>query len=114
MSDWCQVNCLRYPPHCPTDMCTCLTSCRASPSSPSLTDFSCSRACLRYPQECPRGCQCSAASDDSSQPGLTGAEDVIIDVRSQEAGARPGYRLLPPQYPIQWRILPKLILFQLS
>ena len=94
-------------------MCTCLTSCRASPSSPELTDFSCSRSCLRYPhtQECPRGCQCEAS--DPGEPGLAGAEDVIIDVRSQEAEAgalRPGYyRLLPPLHPIQWSFPPRVI-----
>ena len=94
-----------------SDMCTCLTSCRASPAYPELTDFSCSRSCLRYPhnQECPRGCECEAS--DPEETGLTGAEDVIIDVRSQEAGAlRPGYlRLLPPLHPIQWSVLPRLI-----
>ncbi len=28
MSDWCQQNCLAYPPHCPPSICTCLDQCR--------------------------------------------------------------------------------------
>lgn len=27
MTDWCQSNCLRYPPNCPSSLCYCPSSC---------------------------------------------------------------------------------------
>ena len=79
MSQWCQVNCLSYPPHCPPTICTCLSICQAKPGQTLHTDFSCSRSCLRFPhtEECPDQCQCT------SNPGtdFSDLEAVIIDAR---------------------------------
>ena len=111
MSDWCQLNCLRYPPHCPSHMCTCLTTCRAVTNDNNLTDFECSKRCLRYPHsgQCPAQCRCSAnPGQDSSN-----LDAVIIDarghsqVRAQTTNSKPiFYNLITPLSPVQWQILP--------
>ena len=115
MSDWCQLNCLRYPPHCPETMCTCLTSCRALPNQENITDFKCSKRCLRYPHrdQCPKQCKCSSdpAEDNDS------IDAVIIDARghAQVRAQKPKpsiqtfYKLYNPLYPVQWTFTPTLI-----
>jgi len=115
MSDWCQLNCLRYPPHCPETMCTCLTSCRALPNQENITDFKCSKRCLRYPHrdQCPKQCKCSSdpAEDNDS------IDAVIIDARghAQVRAQKPNpsmqtfYKLYNPLYPVQWTFTPTLI-----
>lgn len=122
MSDWCQLNCLRYPPHCPQTMCTCLTTCKAADNARDerdqpLTDFECSKRCLRYPHndQCPRQCKCS------SDPGedLSSFDAVVIDARGQSRvdprPARPTliqpnlYSIpMSPLVPLYWQYLPLL------
>jgi len=68
MYDWCQKNCLSYPPNCPKDRCTCPTECTAIGRLAGLegTDVYCHRKCLRYPSECPKEeCECVEKIDPS-------------------------------------------------
>ena len=113
MSDWCQVNCLRYPPHCPAHMCKCLSTCRVDQTRDSdLSDFECSKRCLRYPHtdQCPRQCRCSSDPGQPSSP----LDAVIIDARGQSMlDPRPTYQpklynTLPPLAPLYWQYLPYL------
>ena len=95
MSQWCQLNCLNYPPHCPPTICTCLSQCQARPGQSVQTDFSCSRSCLRFPhtEECPAECQCT------SNPGsdFSGLEAVIIDARKTGKRKQPEQPAAPIQ-----------------
>eukprot|EP00092_Neocalanus_flemingeri_P037458 GFUD01040790.1.p1 GENE.GFUD01040790.1~~GFUD01040790.1.p1 ORF type:complete len:387 (-),score=70.30 GFUD01040790.1:134-1294(-) len=79
MSDWCQQNCLAYPPNCPNTICTCLGSCAALPDQTQLTDFECSKRCLRYPhqEQCPEQCSCSSQAGQD----FSAMDAVIIDAR---------------------------------
>ena len=115
MSSWCQQNCLRYPPHCPTNICTCLTSCRALPGQTKHSDFSCSRSCLRFPhtEECPAECQCT------SNPGtdFSQLEAVIVDARAtggseQERPLLYNLNYFVPQTPSSLLYLPRLPVFR--
>ncbi|XP_011308725.1 uncharacterized protein [Fopius arisanus] len=61
MDNWCQTNCLRYPPHCPMDICTCPEECTAIGELEGKTgaDVYCMDRCLVYPSDCPTNrCQC--------------------------------------------------------
>lgn len=85
MAEWCQVNCLRYPPNCPADKCTCLKSCKAIGRLAGVqgTDVYCHRRCLRYPSDCPKDeCQCYAEDDDNS-----GEEDINTVTDEELQGA---------------------------
>ena len=92
MDVWCQQNCLRYPPNCPSDICTCPDTCTSRSSE--LDDFECSKRCLRYPhtEQCPKSCDCQAHKGQDFA--------VVIDARSQgesgsiaarDGGGQPGY-----------------------
>lgn len=68
MDDWCQKNCLSYPPNCPKDMCTCPNACTAVGrlAGQEGTDVYCQRQCLRYPSNCPKDeCDCVEEIDPS-------------------------------------------------
>ncbi|XP_030761831.1 uncharacterized protein LOC115886703 isoform X2 [Sitophilus oryzae] len=61
VDEWCQKNCLRYPPNCPTEICECPTTCEAVGDFEGETgaDVYCMDQCLVYPATgCPRK-QCS-------------------------------------------------------
>ncbi|CAH0555461.1 unnamed protein product [Brassicogethes aeneus] len=66
MRDWCQTNCLRYPPNCPTSICECPTSCEAVGEYEGIfeADVLCMDQCLTYGNRtdtCPREkCHCFA------------------------------------------------------
>ncbi|XP_073982144.1 uncharacterized protein [Rhodnius prolixus] len=61
MSDWCQTNCLRYPPNCPPDLCTCPEECDAVGELQGRdgADVYCQDQCIVYPSKCPADrCSC--------------------------------------------------------
>ncbi|XP_023344479.1 uncharacterized protein LOC111713764 [Eurytemora carolleeae] len=65
MDDFCQKNCLSYPPNCPEDRCYCLSHCEATGrlAGQEGTDVFCHRNCLRYPPHCPEdSCKCFKAN----------------------------------------------------
>ncbi|KAJ8977942.1 hypothetical protein NQ317_017410 [Molorchus minor] len=56
IGDWCQTNCLRYPPNCPHEVCQCPTTCEAIGEYQGKTgaDVFCMDQCLVYPSDkCP-------------------------------------------------------------
>jgi len=89
MAEWCQTNCLRYPPNCPEDKCTCPTSCRAIGRLAGVegTDVYCHRNCLRYPPTCPEDeCQCDVTSANDVT-GVTSDQELqssIVQATSSE------------------------------
>lgn len=95
MSVWCQQNCLAYPPHCPSTICTCLDTCQALPDQTDLSDFECSKRCLRYPHEekCPTQCSCSSKAGQD----FSAMDAVIIDARGGDSTQLNSikYHLLP-------------------
>ncbi|KAG8225941.1 hypothetical protein J437_LFUL005979 [Ladona fulva] len=61
MDDWCQTNCLRYPPNCPADVCHCPETCDAvgELEGKAGADVYCLDKCIIYPTECPKKrCNC--------------------------------------------------------
>ncbi|XP_077291071.1 uncharacterized protein LOC143914655 [Arctopsyche grandis] len=61
MGDWCQINCLRYPPNCPETICHCPQTCSAigDIEGKSGADVYCLDACITYPPKCPANrCTC--------------------------------------------------------
>ncbi|XP_044734433.1 uncharacterized protein LOC123296832 [Chrysoperla carnea] len=61
MSDWCQTNCLRYPPNCPPGICECPQTCDAIGELEGRdgADVYCMDQCIVYPPRCPANrCQC--------------------------------------------------------
>ncbi|KOC64627.1 hypothetical protein WH47_12091 [Habropoda laboriosa] len=61
MNDWCQTNCLRYPPNCPTAICQCPEVCDAIGDVAGKDGASvyCMDQCLVYPPNCPsHRCRC--------------------------------------------------------
>ncbi|XP_026747702.1 uncharacterized protein LOC113508792 isoform X1 [Trichoplusia ni] len=61
MLSWCQTNCLRYPPNCPEDLCTCPQTCDAVGELEGRegADVYCMDQCIVYPPHCPaERCQC--------------------------------------------------------
>lgn len=62
MADWCQKNCLKYPPNCPLDICTCPNTCEAVGAYKGnlAADVFCMDKCIVYPnQNCPStDCSC--------------------------------------------------------
>ncbi|KAL1140524.1 hypothetical protein AAG570_000454 [Ranatra chinensis] len=61
MGEWCQKNCLRYPPNCPEQLCTCPEDCEAIGEIRGRTgaDVYCLDQCLVYPSKCPADrCKC--------------------------------------------------------
>ena len=65
MGQWCQENCLKYPPNCDTNLCECLDECKAVGDSAKeeWSDLNCNKKCIHYPfspKDCPEDkCQCS-------------------------------------------------------
>ncbi|XP_017893187.1 uncharacterized protein LOC108632864 isoform X2 [Ceratina calcarata] len=61
MNDWCQTNCLRYPPNCPAAICHCPEVCDAIGEIAGKDGASvyCMDKCLVYPPNCPsHRCRC--------------------------------------------------------
>ncbi|XP_037030181.1 uncharacterized protein LOC119070009 isoform X2 [Bradysia coprophila] len=61
MDQWCQQNCLRYPPNCPETVCHCPQSCDAIGELEGRdgADTYCQDACINYPSKCPADrCRC--------------------------------------------------------
>ncbi|XP_060528858.1 uncharacterized protein LOC132703549 [Cylas formicarius] len=62
MRAWCQENCLRYPPNCPSQVCRCPTTCDAigKYKGQKGADVYCMDKCLVYPgDQCPESdCDC--------------------------------------------------------
>ncbi|XP_056635412.1 uncharacterized protein LOC130444348 [Diorhabda sublineata] len=62
MADWCQKNCLKYPPNCPLNICTCPNTCEAVGAYKGnlAADVFCMDKCIVYPNEnCPlTDCSC--------------------------------------------------------
>ena len=67
MHEWCQENCLKYPPNCDPNYCHCLDECEAIGDLKGVegTDVYCHRQCLVYPAlNCPQDkCKCTSHSD---------------------------------------------------
>ncbi|CAG9854249.1 unnamed protein product [Phyllotreta striolata] len=51
--EWCQTNCLRYPPNCPEDICKCPNVCEAVDEHKGnfKADVKCMDDCLVYPRD---------------------------------------------------------------
>jgi len=51
--EWCHKNCLRYPPNCPSDRCSCIESCEpvGEFSNQVGSELYCMQNCLKYPRE---------------------------------------------------------------
>ncbi|XP_065155631.1 uncharacterized protein [Atheta coriaria] len=61
IDDWCQINCMKYPPNCPAKVCACPTTCDAIGEHAGIrdADVHCMDQCLYYKSECPRDkCRC--------------------------------------------------------
>ncbi|RXG52124.1 hypothetical protein Avbf_18543 [Armadillidium vulgare] len=61
-TDWCRLNCMKYPPECPIEKCKCVYNCAAIGefAKEKNADFYCQKNCLRYPSFCPKEkCECS-------------------------------------------------------
>lgn len=63
IKEWCQENCLRYPPNCPTQICSCPTVCEAIGEYQGKigADVYCMDQCISYHNDdkCPRNqCVC--------------------------------------------------------
>ncbi|XP_046618098.1 uncharacterized protein LOC124304106 [Neodiprion virginianus] len=61
MDEWCQTNCLRYPPNCPESICQCPNTCDAigEIEAKAGADVYCLDKCLVYPSDCPaHRCRC--------------------------------------------------------
>ncbi|XP_072943597.1 uncharacterized protein [Epargyreus clarus] len=61
MQNWCQTNCLRYPPNCPEALCNCPQECEAIGELEGRdgADVYCMDQCIVYPPHCPRNrCRC--------------------------------------------------------
>uniref|UniRef100_A0A2A4JIW2 Chitin-binding type-4 domain-containing protein n=1 Tax=Heliothis virescens TaxID=7102 RepID=A0A2A4JIW2_HELVI len=61
MLSWCQTNCLRYPPNCPEELCTCPQVCEAIGELEGRegADVYCMDQCIVYPPHCPANrCSC--------------------------------------------------------
>ncbi|CAB0041587.1 unnamed protein product [Trichogramma brassicae] len=61
MDLWCQTNCLRYPPNCPTSICGCPEICEPIgdiAGKEGAAEY-CLDRCLVYPSKCPKSrCRC--------------------------------------------------------
>ncbi|XP_052873818.1 uncharacterized protein LOC128279134 [Anopheles cruzii] len=61
MDDWCQNNCLRYPPNCPEIACHCPQTCEAigEIAGQEGADVYCLDQCLNFKSACPaEKCRC--------------------------------------------------------
>ncbi|KAK0174819.1 hypothetical protein PV327_010546 [Microctonus hyperodae] len=61
MYEWCQTNCLRYPPNCPETICNCPDQCEAvgEIKGRAGADIYCMDKCLVYKSDCPtHRCRC--------------------------------------------------------
>ncbi|XP_050499667.1 uncharacterized protein LOC126880056 [Diabrotica virgifera virgifera] len=70
MWEWCQENCLRYPPNCPQDICSCPNTCEAVGAYRGNlgADVYCMDKCIVYPaRNCPhKECACYEEGIDSN------------------------------------------------
>ncbi|KAI5721487.1 hypothetical protein M8J77_021439 [Diaphorina citri] len=61
INEWCETNCLRFPPNCPASICTCPQECTAIgriAGQPGADEY-CQDKCLVYGGECPTDrCAC--------------------------------------------------------
>ncbi|CAG7837743.1 unnamed protein product [Allacma fusca] len=71
MDRWCQKNCMRYPPSCPTDKCRCLKDCNALPPFNKIrgSDQYCLDKCLKCSLTW-RGQVCSLRSKFEDNPNV--------------------------------------------
>ncbi|XP_075218163.1 uncharacterized protein LOC142322953 [Lycorma delicatula] len=61
IDDWCQTNCLRYPPNCPPEVCFCPDQCESVGELEGRdgADVWCQDQCIIYPPKCPANrCRC--------------------------------------------------------
>ncbi|KAL5278403.1 hypothetical protein ACFFRR_003188 [Megaselia abdita] len=61
IEQWCQTNCLRYPPSCPESVCYCPQTCDAIGEIEGRdgADVYCLDKCINYPSDCPKDrCRC--------------------------------------------------------
>ncbi|XP_026481801.1 uncharacterized protein LOC113388983 [Ctenocephalides felis] len=61
MDQWCQTNCLSYPPNCPQVICHCPQTCDAIGDLKDRegADVYCQDLCIKYPSKCPEHrCSC--------------------------------------------------------
>ncbi|EDV91863.1 GH24607 [Drosophila grimshawi] len=61
IDNWCEINCLRYPPNCPETACHCPQECVAIGELEGRegADTYCMDECLNYRSDCPRDrCRC--------------------------------------------------------
>lgn len=66
ISDWCQQNCLNFPPNCPPDICYCPDTCDAIGEIEGRegADAYCQDKCIVYPSKCPTNrCNCYKSND---------------------------------------------------
>ena len=93
MSDWCQQNCLAYPPYCPPDICICLSHCSPRPGR-NITELECNKACMRFPNDnCPKDCECFPEK----------AEDEADNFSIIVSATRTGGGLQQKQHYFPWR-----------
>jgi len=91
MPEWCQTNCLRYPPNCPAEKCFCPTTCKAVGRLAGVegTDVYCHRNCLRYPSNCPEDeCKCTAGeqeNDNTSGQDNEELESTLVEGSTAES-----------------------------
>ncbi|RXG62232.1 hypothetical protein Avbf_10632, partial [Armadillidium vulgare] len=59
-TDWCRLNCMKYPPECSIEKCKCVNCAAWEFAKEKNADFYCQKNCLRYPSFCPKEkCECS-------------------------------------------------------
>lgn len=61
INEWCQSNCMKYPPSCPADKCRCIRTCQATKAfrEKGGQDGYCHQKCLTYSSKCPADkCEC--------------------------------------------------------
>jgi len=59
--DWCDQNCMRYPPNCPESVCHCPSTCEAigELAGREGADVYCQDACIKHNADCPADrCRC--------------------------------------------------------
>lgn len=83
LAQWCQQNCLKYPPACNRSMCKCLGECRAVGELEGVegADVWCHRQCLSYPSNCPADkCECTEEEPESAEPSQNLDEESNVEV----------------------------------
>ncbi|KAG5865738.1 hypothetical protein JTB14_021429 [Gonioctena quinquepunctata] len=61
LKEWCQTNCLRYPPNCPQEICECPNTCEAVGRYRGNfgADVQCMDQCLNYPSKSCSTAECA-------------------------------------------------------